>query len=140
MSLGRELSVYRGTLGAGGLWWLYVGLGLMAAAAGVAQGEVAVAAATLALTGLLALMPLSRWRQTLTIHEHGLAWRGLLRARVVPRAQVLGAKAEWRHGEMSSSSELVITLPLGQRLRLRGLADAEAAAAELARFVALPGP
>lgn len=130
--------MYRGTVGAGGLWWLYGGIGVMGTLSGLGQGELSLAAALLGSTLLVLWMPVSRWRQTLTIHEHGLVWRRPLRERVVPREQVLGAKAEWRHGEMSTASELVVTLPLGQRLQIRGLAEPTRAAEELGRFLALP--
>lgn len=138
MELGQVLSVHRGTVGAGGLWWYYVGIGVFVTVSAAASLEILMALALLGLTGLIALLPLSRWRQTLTIHEGGLVWRGLLRERVVPREQILGARADWHSGEMSSWSELVVTLPHSELLRLRGVADVEEAARTLARFVALP--
>ncbi|MBL9106867.1 MAG: PH domain-containing protein [Myxococcales bacterium] len=133
----RPVSIYRGTLGAGGLWWYYVGFGVFITLGCISQRELLTAAAVLALTALLALRPLSRWRQTLTIEPGGVVWRGLVRERRVPRDQVLGARADWHAGEMSSWPELVLHLPLGKQLRLRGLADSERAAAEL---TALPAP
>jgi len=137
---GAALSVYRGTLGAGGLWWLYVGIGVCSVIGSIAQLELMVAGLVAVATGLLSLLPLSRWRQTLTIREDGLAWRGLLRERFVPREQVLGARSEWHQGEMSTWSELVVLLPLGRALKLRGLAETPRAAAEIAAFVALAAP
>jgi hypothetical protein len=138
VELGQVLSVHRGTVGAGGLWWYYVGIGVFVTGGSVAAREILTAIVLLGLTGLIALLPLSRWRQTLTIHERGLVWRGLLRERVVPGEQILGAKVDWHSGEMSSWSELVVILPHSRQLRLRGVADVEGAAATLARFVALP--
>lgn len=137
---GAVLSVYRGTLGAGGLWWFYVGIGALSVIGSVAQLEFMVAGLVAVATGLLSILPLSRWRQTLTIREDGLAWRGLLRERFVPRAQILGARSNRHQGEMSTWSELVVLLPLGKALKLRGLAETPRAAEEIAAFVALAAP
>lgn len=141
MASDHAVSIYRGTLGAGGLWWYYVGFGVFITLGCVSQRELLTAAAVLALTALLALRPLSRWRQTLTIEPDGVVWRGLVRERRVPRDQLLGARADWHAGEMSSWPELVVHLPLGKQLVVRGLADSERAAAELtALAAALPAP
>jgi len=141
-NLGQSISKHRGTFGAGGLFWYLGGLAVLAgliALARVVSPAPGQTAAETAMTGLAALvvgalcllMPVSRWRQSVEVFEHGFVWTHLLGARTVARADIAGVELLTSHTRMGSVTKVTVSLRSGKEITLAGLENA----VQLANFL-----
>ena len=84
MAFGQRVSTHRGTFGAGGWLW-YLGflfllsgvVGLVKAGAAGDWGQALTGVTALGVGGVVLIVPLLRWQQTVDVFERGFVWKRL---------------------------------------------------------------
>jgi hypothetical protein len=147
-NLGRSIGKHRGTFAAGGWFWYLGGVLVLAGIVGLTRinnpppGQTAGSIAMTALAGAVAgalclLMPISRWRQSVEVFEHGFVWTHMLGARTVARADIAGVELLTKYTKMGSVTKVIVALRSGRRVTLTGLENPE----QLSNFLrATPAP
>jgi hypothetical protein len=148
--MGRKLGTHGSTI-AGVGWTLYVGallsisgivslLGLTQNAAKIPFSERGpMAAAALAIGGLMLLPALMRWKQSVEVFERGLVWKRLFGTKTVTAADVKSSKLIRHTGRSGQYDEVELELESGSSCSINGLKEA----AQLIAFVrawSSPGP
>lgn len=149
--LGQRLAAHPGSFRAGGWLW-YVGVvlalaGILGGAKGVqaliggdagAMESLGTAACALALSPLVLIVPLLRWRQSVVVYEGGLVHARLFGSATIRRDEVAGVTLTHHRSRSSSHHEVEVRLRDGRVHSVTGIDGAEQLASYVSAWTAAP--
>jgi hypothetical protein len=137
-TLGRSVSVHRGTISAGLTLWYVGALFVVSSLLGIYQGLTGKAAeqAWISVVGLpvglgVVFVAYVRWKQTLEIFEDGFVWKRLIGTHSVAHARIKEVKHITHRSRRGTYVEIVVELTSGKKLSIVGIENSDQAASML---------
>ncbi|MEO8902747.1 MAG: hypothetical protein ABI488_12010 [Polyangiaceae bacterium] len=131
MTLGRRVSLHRGSFAAGGWSWYLAGICLVAGVLGLVHGvagdsqQLVTGALALGVGIVLLIMPVLRWKQSVEVFERGFVWTRLSGTVQVAREEIRNVTLITHRSRQGTRVEVKVDLTNGKTRSIVGVQQPE---------------